>query len=145
MSEERLVKRTLKRSIGYLGKSYGPGEVMVPLGLAKQLAPVPDDEAEAPAEDLADPQADRIAELEAEVESLKAQVAAGNAGDDDTGTPLPEEFVNKQVRELLMGAGFTTLEKVDLATDEQLLALDGIAEGRLKEIREASTALKTQD
>jgi hypothetical protein len=54
-------------------------------------------------------------------------------------TPLPEGFPQ---RELLEGAGFSTVEKVRAASDEELVAIDGIAEGRLAEVRKALKKLK---
>lgn len=49
--------------------------------------------------------------------------------------PLPNGF---PVRLLLNKAGFDTLGKVRSASDEELLELDGVGEGTLDKIREAT-------
>ena len=133
---ERLIEVTLKWSIGYDGKSYGPGTVKVPVGLAKQIGQYDPDKVETP------PEPAEVAALKKQVEDLQGQLSAKDAEitalKDGEGTPLPEPFVNATVRELLLNAGYSTLEKVQAASDEHLLALDGVAEGRLAEIRAAS-------
>lgn len=58
-----------------------------------------------------------------------AEPAGGAAGGD-----LPDDF---PARELLTGAGFTTLDAVRSASDEALLEINGIGDKRLQEIREA--------
>lgn len=50
------------------------------------------------------------------------------------GTPLPEGF---PARDLLLAAGYTTLERVQAATDEELLAIQGIGRRLLGKIRDA--------
>lgn len=47
---------------------------------------------------------------------------------------LAEDF---PYRDLLVGAGFKSAQSVRDASDEQLMAIDGIGEARLKEIRKA--------
>lgn len=49
--------------------------------------------------------------------------------------PLPDDF---PVRDLLADAGLETLERVRAASDDDLLALDGVGPKRLREIREAA-------
>lgn len=52
---------------------------------------------------------------------------------------LPADFPH---RELLVAGGITTRAQLAEADDDRLIGLDGIAEGRLKEIRKAQKALK---
>ena len=51
-----------------------------------------------------------------------------------SGTPIPEDFPGY---EILTEGGYTTLESVIDATDEELLDLSGIGEKTLVEIRES--------
>ncbi len=51
-----------------------------------------------------------------------------------TATPLPDDFPS---REILVAAGFTTMEGARAASDEALLALDGIGPATLQKIRDA--------
>jgi hypothetical protein len=60
--------------------------------------------------------------------------ASSNGEATNVATPLPETFPH---RELLEGAGFSTVEKVRAATDEELISIDGVGASRLKEIRKA--------
>lgn len=48
--------------------------------------------------------------------------------------PLPDDFPE---RELLIGTAFKTLEALKAASDEELLAVDGIGPAKLKAIRAA--------
>jgi|ERR1051325_642130 hypothetical protein len=48
---------------------------------------------------------------------------------------LPEDF---PMRELLAESGYASIEAVKAASDEDLLAIDGIGDARLKDIRKAS-------
>lgn len=50
------------------------------------------------------------------------------------GTPLPDDF---PARALLVEAGYTTLERVREATDEELLAIRGVGRRLLERIRDA--------
>ena len=45
---------------------------------------------------------------------------------------LPEDFPE---RDLILGTPFTTLEAISAASDEELLAVDGIGPAKLKAIR----------
>lgn len=58
-----------------------------------------------------------------------ADAMSGSAGDE-----LPEGF---PARDRLIAQGYTTRTRVREASDEELIALDGIAEGRVAQIREA--------
>lgn len=52
-------------------------------------------------------------------------------------TPLPLDFVSEHVAGLLRSADFYTLEAVATASDEELLAINGIGDGYLEDIRVA--------
>lgn len=60
----------------------------------------------------------------------------GSQGEGQTpeGTALPADF---PAQDLLVEAGLKTVEAVQAASDEQLLAVSGIGPATLKEIREA--------
>ncbi len=55
-------------------------------------------------------------------------------------TTLPG--VGPEIAQALYHAGYTTLDAIAAATEEDLLAISGIGPGRLKQIREALSALK---
>jgi hypothetical protein len=55
------------------------------------------------------------------------------------GSPLPAEFV---ARDKLTEAGFDTLEKVEAATDEQLLAIRFVGDATVKDIRADASKLR---
>lgn len=57
-----------------------------------------------------------------------------NGGDEATPTPLPDDFPG---RTLLVGAGYTTVEAVRAASDEELLAIRGVGRKLLEQIRHA--------
>ena len=80
----------------------------------------------------------RVEVIEGRVVSAPAARKA-EAAAEETVRALPEEFPH---RELLTGAGFNTVEKVSAATDEELLAIDGLAGARVKEVRAALKKLK---
>lgn len=61
---------------------------------------------------------------------------AGQPAGSDAGTPLPDGF---PARMQLMKAGFVTVEKVDAASDADLIALPEVGEATVKKIREAIT------
>jgi hypothetical protein len=76
--------------------------------------------------------------LKAELEALKRQSGANpedqaeaNTG---TGTALPEGFPGKAALEK---AGFTTLESVRAASDEDLISVENIGDATFQKIREA--------
>lgn len=139
MSEERLVEVELDWSLGYLGKSYGPGKVKVPEGLARQIGQYDPNKADEPPEPV---KGERELELERENADLKVRLAEAEKSqlqksEQVMGTPLPDPFVNAKVRQLLIENGFSTVELVAGADDERLLALDGIADASLKAIKDA--------
>lgn len=68
-----------------------------------------------------------------------AELPGGKAVAVKSSDELPADFPH---RELLASGGVTTRAQVAEASDEKLLAIDGIAEGRLKDIRKAEKALK---
>lgn len=85
------------------------------------------DEADAVREELA---ADQAA-------AKKTRTAAKSGGAKKagkSGTTLPEGFPGA---ELLIAAKLGTVEKVKAASDEDILAIDGIGDGTLAKIREA--------
>lgn len=55
----------------------------------------------------------------------------------DIGTTLP--LITPEINEALADAGYTSIEAVQAASDETLLAVPGIGKGRLKTIREATS------
>lgn len=55
----------------------------------------------------------------------------GGTGDEE----LPQDF---PARKALVKAGFDTVDKVKAASDEELIAVDGVAEKTLGQIREAT-------
>lgn len=63
-----------------------------------------------------------------------AREASGGNTESEPGDELPEDFPH---REAVTKGGFTTKAAARKATDDELLALDGIGEARLKEIRAA--------
>lgn len=142
MSGERLVEVELDWSLGYLGKSYGPGKVKVPVGLAKQIGQYDPDRAQESAEPV---KSARELELEQEVSDLKAELTEAKKSqleksEGTMGTPLPDPFVNAKVRQLLIENGFSTVELVAKAEDDDLIDLDGIADATLAQIRAALPA-----
>lgn len=72
---------------------------------------------------------------------MQALVAAGravvlDAVEPPTATPLDSlPGVGREIADVLINAGYTTLEAVHTASDEALLAIAGIGPKRLKEIR----------
>lgn len=55
-------------------------------------------------------------------------------GEEVLSTPLPDDFPG---RALLVGAGYTTVEAVRAASDEELLAIRGVGKRLLEQIRHA--------
>lgn len=111
----------------YRGVRYGPGfqtpneELKRKLGLAPRVQeePAPDPDSE-PGEN------DTGSEATDEVGGVLGTSAENTSG-------LPEDF---PAAHLLEAEGFSTVEEVAEATDEELLELEGIGQGTLKKIRE---------
>ncbi len=72
------------------------------------------------------------ATLEREVMADILEGLAGQSSDSD----YPSDPVDESTVQLLAGAGYDTLEKVREASDEDLLAIKGIGDAKLAEIRE---------
>lgn len=125
----------------------------VPLALARVLQLLHDgrkDEAEALLGELEEPQPDPVPdeapqpldtppeppETEDAPLGADAEVVQPDGGDQGpaTETPLPSDF---PMRDVLAGAGFTTLEATKAAKDSDLLALSGIGGAKLSLIRAA--------
>lgn len=66
-----------------------------------------------------------------------ATAGTASTGSASTGTTSGELAADFPSREILAAAGYKTLEQVKGATDEQLLALDGIGPAKLEQIRKA--------
>lgn len=65
-------------------------------------------------------------------------------GQDTPSTPLPESLT-APVRKALTDAGLTTLQLAAAKTDAELDAINGVAEGTIKVIREAAAAAGLPD
>lgn len=63
-----------------------------------------------------------------------AELPGGKAEARPRADSIPEDF---PYAALLSGGGYKTAEALRAASDEDLLAIDGIGEARLKEIRQA--------
>lgn len=72
--------------------------------------------------------AEKLAELEARIAELESEIDYKALVDSVGGIP-------KHVAEILIEAGYDTVEKVRAASDEDLLGISGIGEGRVKAIR----------
>lgn len=75
----------------------------------------------------------------AAVKPAETEGATGQGESTAMATLLPDGFPH---RELLAGAGFNSVEKVGAAADEELIAVDGLAGARVKEIRAALKKLR---
>lgn len=74
---------------------------------------------------------DNILEDEALTPAFRAAIEAGGGAQSSEPDPLEESIV-----QLLADNGYDTLESVRAASDEDLLAIKGIGDGKLAEIRE---------
>lgn len=140
---EQTIRVTLPWKLNYHNEAgelipYGPGEDDIPVEMAEGLV----------REDILDEsvleQEPAPVELEAEVVEADTTPAQGEQAPVDTSgmppaqiggeTMLPQEF---PARDLLIGAGFVTVEGVAQAEDETLSDIKGIGPATLEEIREA--------
>jgi hypothetical protein len=67
--------------------------------------------------------------------ALKGEELPASAPQSSGSDGLPADF---PYGEILAGSRFATLSAIRAASDEELLAVDGIGEARLKEIRKAA-------
>ena len=86
-----------------------------------------------PSPDAGTPARPRGVQREAKDDDVEVDRTVLPPGAGAGSTPLPTGFPG---RAALMKAGYTTVEQVQSADDEQLEAVDGIGEGTVKKIRE---------
>lgn len=140
---EQMIRVTLPWKLNYHNEAgelipYGPGEADIPVEMAEGLVR----EDILPASVLE--QEPAPVELEGEVLETDTEPARGEQAPDDTSgmppaqigaeTMLPQEF---PARDLLIGAGFVTVEGVVGASNADLLEIKGIGDATLADIREA--------
>lgn len=122
-----MVTVAVDRAIVYRGKLFMPGEVEVDAKTAEAL--------EARLGTLREREAAPGTGEARGVTPADLPLAPANA--DGPGTPLDTLGLADDLRELLVADGLDSVEAVASASDERLMVISGIAEGRVRQIREA--------
>ena len=93
---------------------------------------------------------EKVGELEARIQALESYGAAEPEAEKPSAKPAPiptieeavsvaplSDYLDNWIVDLLVQAGYSTVKKVDKASDDQLVAIPGIGKATVKRIREA--------